>query len=74
MSDKLPEWPEKPGRVGITVLDYWSGTAHAALARMEALVELVNDMHGGNGRSKDGKNWYERRDELLAACERRSGG
>jgi hypothetical protein len=75
-TSKLPEWPEKPpffaNRDDATV--YIVRERDAALARMEALVELVNDMHGGNGQSKDGKNWYERRDELLAACERKEAG
>jgi hypothetical protein len=70
---KLPEWPEKPYRgAGFGELyQYWKEQSDAALARMEALVQFIQDNRHG---IRLPLTHDERRqmDELLAACERRT--
>lgn len=72
---KLPAWPEKPSIAGDHPADewcaYWIDTAFAALARMEALVQFIQDNRHG---IRLPLTHDERRqmDELLAACERRT--
>ena len=75
MSDKLPEWPEKP-RWDDRLLDkyhYQFHRAEAALARMEALVEYARHPPGCriDAVGLDCGTCTCGLSELLAACEKR---
>lgn len=67
MSDKLPEWPERPNYVtyGEESLRFILAERVAALARMEALVDYAQHLHTCRG-----PKCICGLDELLAACER----
>lgn len=70
-ASKLPEWPENSRfiYVGESLME---AERDAALARMEALVEYV--MHRTDCNAGDKWPCTCGLSELLAACERRSGG
>ena len=81
-TDKLPEWPGTFSPADISY-DHWLMLDRdAALARMEALVEYAREVqcHSMHHAKKDRHGYDEpcpvmiRLHELLAACERRSGG
>lgn len=79
MTDKLPEWPEKPekpeqGADVYTMQGYWMDTARAALARMEALTEVVREYREEIWASQCEQERLKPIDELLAACERKEAG
>lgn len=69
-ASKLPEWPEEPGLCGTSHdwLNYHALVSYAALARMEALVFLIQETPVGSEYQSDWIPWLKDRDELLAAC------
>lgn len=76
MSDvsELPAWPEE-GPAILSPLQFANAEAHAALARMEALVEIVRILRtdGLHDNPLDDSRMRRRIDALLAACEREEG-
>ena len=73
-ASKLPEWPEHiagPTTDAIAALSHQTRLASAALARMEALVEVVTLWRKRMRHSMDDDD-LQAVDELLAACERRN--
>lgn len=92
-TSKLPEWPEEPEwlsaqrrwRFGIHTTPgageaqqwYHHALSLAALARMEALVEVVREHHWAivkDATTDTPAQAHERLDKLLAACERKEAG
>lgn len=70
-ASKLPEWPEDVVPTIREVRPWDLQERRAALARMEALVEVVNDLIDETGRPAAAL--MARINELLAACERGEG-
>lgn len=79
ITSKLPEWPEAPFTNSMAPsytkdwADYNRAKADAALARMEALVEVVTLWRKRMRHSMDDDD-LQAVDELLAACERKEDG
>lgn len=76
-TSKLPEWPEKPTGGAIFSDNVWShyynDTAEAALARMEALVEFIQD-NRHDIQPPLTHDESRQMDALLAACARKEAG